>query len=120
MKTILAVDDSTSMRKMVSFTLTTSGYNVIEACDGLDGLTKARENNIDLVLSDVNMPNMNGIELTKSLRSEESYKYTPILLLTTEACEDKKSEGKSAGVTGWITKPFNPPKLLKIVDKLLG
>lgn len=120
MATILAVDDSASMRQMVSFTLKGAGYDVLEACDGVEALEVAQKGAVDLVLSDVNMPNMDGITLIKQLRSIESYKYTPMLMLTTESGDDKKSAGKQAGATGWIVKPFNPEQLLKVIKKVLG
>lgn len=120
MATILAVDDSTSMRQMVSFTLKSAGHTVTEAVDGVDALTKAKSQSFDLVISDVNMPNMDGISLIKELRTLPSFKFTPILMLTTESTGDKKSEGKSAGATGWIVKPFNPEQLLSTIGKVLG
>lgn len=120
MTKILAVDDSASMRQMVSFTLQGAGYDVIEACDGQEALNKAKTGPVDLVLSDVNMPVMDGITLIKNLRTLSSYKYTPILMLTTESAADKKSEGKAAGATGWIVKPFNPDQLLNTIKKVLG
>lgn len=120
MAKILAVDDSASMRQMVSFTLQGAGYEVVEASDGQDALNKAKLGQVDLVLSDVNMPVMDGIALIKNLRSLPSYKFTPILMLTTESAADKKSEGKAAGATGWIVKPFNPDQLLNTIKKVLG
>ena len=120
MTKILAVDDSASMRQMVSFTLQGAGYEVVEASDGQDALNKAKQNQVDLVLSDVNMPVMDGISLIKQLRTLPSYKFTPILMLTTESAADKKSEGKAAGATGWIVKPFNPDQLLNTIKKVLG
>ena len=120
MTKILAVDDSASMRQMVSFTLQGAGYEVVEACDGQEALNKAKQNQVDLVLSDVNMPVMDGIALIKQLRTLPSYKFTPILMLTTESAADKKSEGKAAGATGWIVKPFNPDQLLNTIKKVLG
>ena len=120
MTKILAVDDSASMRQMVSFTLQGAGYDVIEASDGQEALNKAKTGPVDLVLSDVNMPVMDGITLIKNLRTLSSYKYTPILMLTTESAADKKSEGKAAGATGWIVKPFNPDQLLNTIKKVLG
>ncbi len=120
MTKILAVDDSASMRQMVSFTLQGAGYEVVEACDGQEALNKAKQNQVDLVLSDVNMPVMDGIALIKQLRTLPTYKYTPILMLTTESATDKKSEGKAAGATGWIVKPFNPDQLLNTIKKVLG
>lgn len=120
MPTILAVDDSASMRQMVSFTLKGAGYNVIDAVDGVDALAKAKTGNIDLVLTDVNMPRMDGIALIKELRAQPTFKFTPILMLTTESGVDKKTEGKGAGATGWIVKPFNPDQLLATIKKVLG
>lgn len=120
MSTILAVDDSASMRQMVAFTLKGAGYKVIEACDGVDALGKVDGAAIDLVLSDVNMPNMDGISLIKELRNKPAFKFTPMLMLTTESGGDKKMEGKNAGATGWIVKPFNPDQLLKTIKKVLG
>ncbi|EAT12551.1 response regulator [Bermanella marisrubri] len=120
MAKILAVDDSASMRQMVSFTLKGAGHDVLEASDGAEALKIAQGQAVDLVLSDVNMPNMNGIELCKNLRQLSSYKFTPILMLTTESAGDKKMEGKSAGATGWIVKPFNPDQLLSTIKKVLG
>lgn len=120
MPTILAVDDSASMRQMVSFTLKGAGFGVTEAIDGEDALSKAKNGKFDLVLTDVNMPKMDGIALIKALRSLPNYKFTPILMLTTESGVDKKTEGKSAGATGWIVKPFNPEQLLATIKKVLG
>lgn len=119
MANILIVDDSASMRQMVSFTLKSAGHTVVDAVDGDDGLIKATSSQFDLVISDVNMPNKNGLELTADLRALANYKFTPILLLTTESAGDKKSEGKTAGATGWIVKPFNPETLNKTVSKVL-
>jgi len=120
MASILAVDDSASMRQMVSFTLKGAGYDVIEAVDGVDALNKAQAKTVDLVVTDVNMPNKDGITLIKDLRGLPAYKFTPMLMLTTEAGGDKKQQGKAAGATGWIVKPFNPDQLLKTVKKVLG
>lgn len=120
MSVVLAVDDSASMRQMVTFTLQTAGFEVIEAVDGVDALAKAKGKQVDVVVSDVNMPNMNGIELISELRALPQYKFTPMLMLTTESSGDKKSEGKAAGATGWIVKPFNPDQLVKTVNKVLG
>jgi len=118
--TILAVDDSASMRQMVSFTLKGAGYNVVEAVDGVDALSKAKAQTFDCIVTDVNMPNKDGIELIKDLRAMSNYKFTPMLMLTTEAGMDKKQQGKEAGATGWIVKPFNPDQLLKTIQKVLG
>jgi two-component system chemotaxis response regulator CheY len=120
MANILAVDDSASMRQMVAFTLKGAGHSVTEASDGVEALNLAKSNKYDLVLSDVNMPNMDGIGLTKELRSLPEFKFTPILMLTTEAGMDKKQDGKAAGATGWIVKPFNPDQLLSTIKKVLG
>lgn len=119
-KSILAVDDSTSMRQMVAFTLKSAGYSVEEAADGQQALDIARNKGFDLVLSDVNMPIMDGIELIRHLRALANYKFTPILMLTTEAGVEKKQQGKEAGATGWIVKPFNPDQLLNTVKRVLG
>ncbi len=120
MASILAVDDSASMRQMVSFTLKGAGYEVIEGVDGVDALNKAKGRKVDLVVTDVNMPNMDGITLIKELRALPNYKFTPMLMLTTESGADKKAQGRAAGATGWIVKPFNPDQLLKTVKKVLG
>ena len=120
MATILAVDDSASMREMVSFTLKGAGFDVVEANDGVNALNAAKGKKVDLVLTDVNMPNMDGIALIKELRQLPDYKFTPILMLTTESADGKKQEGKAAGATGWIVKPFNPDQLLATIQKVLG
>jgi two-component system chemotaxis response regulator CheY len=108
------------MRQMVSFTLQTAGFDVIEAVDGVDALEKAKGQEVDVVVSDVNMPNMDGITLIAELRALPQYKFTPMLMLTTESGGEKKSQGKAAGATGWIIKPFNPEQLVKTVKKVLG
>lgn len=120
MANILAVDDSSSMRQMVTFTLKGAGFGVVEAVDGQDALNKAKTQKFDLVITDVNMPVMDGIAFIKALRGEANYKFTPVLMLTTESAADKKAEGKAAGATGWIVKPFNPEQLLTTVKKVLG
>ena len=120
MATILTVDDSASMRQMVAFTLKGAGYDVTEAVDGVDALGKAKTQAFNLVVTDVNMPNMDGISLIKELRSLPNYKFTPMLMLTTESGGDKKQQGKAAGATGWIVKPFNPDQLLATIQKVLG
>ena len=120
MARILAVDDSASMRQMVVYTLRQAGHEVVEASDGADALGKAKGGSVDLVLTDINMPNMDGITLIRQLRGLPAYKFTPILTLTTEAGADKKAAGKAAGATGWIVKPFNPDQLLATVKKVLG
>ncbi len=118
MHSILAVDDSASMRQMVSFTLKSAGYNVVEAVDGVDAYEKAQSRDFSLVLTDQNMPRLDGIGLTKKLRDNPKFKATPILILTTEGGDDKKSQGRSAGATGWIVKPFAPEKLLQVLNKV--
>ncbi len=119
-KTILTVDDSSSVRQMVGFTLREAGYEVIEACDGRDALNKMGGKSINLVITDLNMPNMDGIELIKNIRKNTIYKFIPILMLTTESQESKKVEGKQAGATGWIVKPFKQEQLLGVIKKVLG
>lgn len=120
MATILAVDDSASMRQMVVFTLKGAGYDVTEASDGAEALKIAKTKAFNLVLTDVNMPNLDGISLTRELRKLPNYKFTPILTLTTESTPEKKQEGKAAGATGWIVKPFNPEQLLSTIKRVLG
>jgi two-component system, chemotaxis family, chemotaxis protein CheY len=119
-KTIMTVDDSASVRQMVSFTLKEAGYNVIEASDGMDAVSKLNGAEINLVVTDLNMPNMDGIELIKNVRANPKYKFIPILMLTTESQTEKKIEGKKAGATGWIIKPFQPEQLLNVVKKVIG
>lgn len=119
-KTILAVDDSASLRQMVSFTLKSSGYEVVEAVDGQDGLDKAKARSVDLVLTDQNMPRMDGLTLIRSLRGLPQYKTTPILMLTTESSDAMKQQGRAAGATGWLVKPFDPQKLIEVVKKVIG
>ena len=116
---ILVVDDSASIRQMVAFTLKGSGHDVTEACDGAEALNLAKSKSFNLVLTDVNMPNMDGISLTRELRKLPNYKFTPILTLTTESAAEMKQAGKAAGATGWIVKPFNPEQLLSTVKRLL-
>ena len=120
MATIMTVDDSASMRQMVAFTLKGAGYDVVEADDGVKALNVAKGKKVDLVVTDVNMPNMDGITLIKQLRQLPTYKFTPILMLTTEAGDGKKQEGKAAGATGWLVKPFNPDQLLATIKKVIG
>lgn len=119
-KTILAVDDSASIRQMVAFTLKSAGYDVVEAVDGQDGLDKARSRPVNLVLTDQNMPRMDGLTLVKELRSLSQHRSTPILMLTTESSDQMKAQGKAAGATGWLVKPFDPTKLLEVVKKVIG
>ena len=118
-KKILVVDDSTSMRQMIAFTLKGAGYQTAEAMDGNQGLVEAKKQKYDLVFTDVNMPGMDGLTFTKELRKVADYKFVPILVLTTEASTDKKMAGKSAGATGWLVKPFNPEQLLNTVKRVL-
>ena len=118
-RTILTVDDSTSMRQMVKATLISAGYGVVEAADGQEALDYARENSVDLVISDVNMPRMDGITLIGELRQLPAYRLVPMLMLTTESSQEKKMEGKRMGATGWIVKPFNPTQLLATLKRLL-
>ena len=119
MHSILAVDDSASMRQMVSFTLKSAGYNVIEAVDGQDAYEKAQGRSFDLVLTDQNMPRMDGISLTKKLRETPQFKTTPILMLTTESSDQMKQAGRAAGATGWLVKPFDPTKLIEVIQKVI-
>jgi two-component system chemotaxis response regulator CheY len=119
MARILAVDDSKSMLEMVSFTLQGAGHEVINACNGAEAMTKAQATTADLVLTDVNMPEMDGLSLVRKLRSMSTYKFTPMLILTTESSKEKKLEGKAAGATGWIVKPFDPDVLLATIRKVL-
>ncbi|MBB3274587.1 MULTISPECIES: response regulator [Pseudoxanthomonas] len=117
---ILVVDDSASMRQMVAFALTSAGYAVDEAEDGQVALGRAQGQRFNAVVTDVNMPNMDGIALIRALRGLPDYKFTPLLMLTTESAADKKAEGKAAGATGWLVKPFNPEQLVATIQKVLG
>ncbi|MBQ0799531.1 MAG: response regulator [Porticoccaceae bacterium] len=120
MAMILLVEDSASMRQMVSFTLKEVGHDVTETEDGAIALEYAKNNDpVDLVITDVNMPNMDGLTLTRELRTLENYKFLPILVLTTETDDSKKQMGREAGATGWIEKPFDPDKLLAIINRVL-
>ncbi len=119
-KLVLTVDDSASIRQMVAFTLKSAGYEVIEAIDGEDGLSKAKSRSADLVLTDQNMPRMDGLTLIKTLRGLPQYRAIPILMLTTESSDAMKSAGRAAGATGWLVKPFDPQKLLEVVKKVIG
>ncbi len=120
MARVLAVDDSPSMRRMVSFTLRNAGHEVIEACDGEEAYELAAREQVELVLTDINMPRMDGVTLIAKLRALPQYRHTPILTLTTESGEAKKNEGRAAGATGWIVKPFHPEKLTEVVARLVG
>ena len=119
-KSILAVDDSSSIRQMVAFTLKSSGYEVTEAVDGVDGLDKAKQKSFNLILTDQNMPRMDGLTLIKNLRGLPQHKATPVLMLTTESSDSMKAQGKAAGATGWLVKPFDPQKLVEVVKKVTG
>jgi len=119
-KTILAIDDSASIRQMVAFTLKSSGYEVVEAVDGMDGLDKAKSKSFNLILTDQNMPRMDGLTLIKSLRAMPQYKTVPILMLTTESSDAMKQQGRAVGATGWLVKPFDPQKLIEVVKKVIG
>jgi two-component system chemotaxis response regulator CheY len=119
MHSILAVDDSASMRQMVSFTLKNAGYRVVEAVDGQDALDKSAASDFDLVLTDQNMPRLDGIGLTKKLREHPKFKATPILILTTESSDQMKQAGRAAGATGWLVKPFDPNKLIEVIGKVI-
>lgn len=119
MHSILAVDDSISMRQMVSFTLKNAGYEVVEAVDGEDALDKAHTRFFDLVLTDQNMPRLDGIGLTKRLRQHPNFQNTPILILTTESSDQMKQAGRAAGATGWLVKPFDPAKLIEVIKKVV-
>jgi len=118
-KRILAVDDSRTMRQLIKMTLTRAGYEVVEAEDGSKGLQKANAEIFDMVLSDVNMPVMDGLDMLRNLRKLAQYQFTPIVLVTTEGQAEKKAEGKAAGATGWIVKPFDPEQLLAVIKKVL-
>lgn len=119
-KIIMTVDDSASVRQMVSFTLKQAGFDVVEAVDGRDALNKINGSGVHMVITDLNMPNMDGIGLIRGIRAQPAYKFIPIVMLTTESQIEKKQEGKNAGATGWIVKPFNPAQLLAVVKKVLG
>jgi len=119
-KTILAVDDSGSLRQMMVFSLKAAGYNVTEAVDGVDALEKAKTHTFDLVLTDQNMPRMDGLTLIRSLRELTSYARVPILMLTTEFSDEMKAKGKAAGANGWLVKPFDPQRLTEVVRKVIG
>lgn len=117
-KRIMTVDDSSSVRQMVSFTLKDAGYEVLEAVDGQDALGKL-SGKVDMIITDLNMPNMDGIELIRQVRTLPDYKFVPIVMLTTESQAGKKQEGKDAGATGWIVKPFKPDQLLAVIKKVV-
>ena len=118
-KTILVVDDSSSMRQVVSITLKQAGHDVIEACDGKDALTKLAGQKIHLVISDVNMPNMDGMTFVREMKKNAAYRFVPVIMLTTEGSDEKKKAGQDAGAKAWMVKPFQPQQLLAAVTKLL-
>jgi len=118
-KTILIVDDSTSLRQVVGIALKGAGYEVIEAGDGVEGLAKLDGRKIHLIISDVNMPNMDGITMVTEVKKNASYKFTPIIMLTTESQDEMKQKGKAAGVKAWVVKPFKPEQMLDAVSKLI-
>ncbi len=118
-KSILIVDDSASVRQVVSISLRHAGYDVIEGVDGKDALSKLTGQKVHLIISDVNMPNMDGISLVKAVKQMPAYKFTPIVMLTTESQDAKKREGQEAGAKAWIVKPFKPEQLLGVVQKLV-
>ena len=118
-KVIMTADDSVSIRQMVSMTLKDAGYEVVEAVDGVEALEKLKKQHVDMLFTDLNMPNMDGNELIKQVRQLETYKFMPIIMLTTESQEEKKKAAKASGATGWIVKPFKPEQLLAVIKKVL-
>ncbi|WP_137894062.1 response regulator [Ramlibacter sp. 2FC] len=119
MLSILAVDDSVSARQLLSHTLTLAGYGVTEAVDGRDAVDKALQRGFDLVVTDQNMPHMDGLDLTRRLREIPAFRHTPILILTTESSEQMKQAGRAAGATGWLVKPFHPARLIELIQKVI-
>jgi two-component system, chemotaxis family, chemotaxis protein CheY len=119
-KVIITVDDSASVRQMVAFTLKQAGFDVMEACDGEDALSRMNGATVHMVITDLNMPRLDGIGLIKSVRAQSAHRFIPIIMLTTESQIEKKQQGKDAGATGWIVKPFKPDQLLAVVRKVLG
>ena len=117
---IMTVDDSASMRQLIAMTLSQAGYEITEACDGQDALDKLKGQDFAMVITDLNMPRMDGIELIRQVRANPATKFLPMVLLTTESHEDKKTTGREAGATGWIVKPFNPDQLVATIKKVLG
>jgi two-component system chemotaxis response regulator CheY len=118
-KTIMIVDDSASLRQVVGIALKGAGYEVLEGCDGKDALAKLDGRKVHLIISDVNMPNMDGISFVKALKQLPAYRFTPVIMLTTESGDDKKREGQAAGAKAWVVKPFQPPQMLNAVSKLI-
>jgi len=119
-KCIMTVDDSASVRQMVCYTLKSAGYQVVEAVDGQDALSKLAASSVHMIITDLNMPNLDGIALIRQVRASASHRFVPVIMLTTESQDAKKMEGKQAGATGWIIKPFKPEQLLAVVKKVLG
>ncbi len=119
MKTVMTVDDSASLRQMVGVVLRGGGYQVVEAVDGMDALSKLKGQDLQLILTDINMPNMDGLEFTRRIRAMPDYRFVPVVLLTSESNPEKKQLGKAAGATAWIVKPFNPDQLLAVVKKVV-
>ncbi len=119
-KRVLVVDDSAAIRQSISFVLDQGGYEVVEAQDGLDGLDKLAGDNVQLIITDVNMPNLDGIGFIRKVRENPAHRFVPIIVLTTESQNSKMQEGKEAGATGWIVKPFSAEKLLSVVKKVAG
>ncbi len=119
-KRIMTVDDSASMRQMVGFTLKQHGYEVVEAVNGREALEQLSAGGVDMLITDINMPEMDGISLVRKVRENAAYRFMPIVVLTTEFEEEKKQEGRAAGATGWIVKPFRPDQLVAVVKKVLG
>jgi two-component system chemotaxis response regulator CheY len=118
-KTIMIVDDSASIRQVVGIALRAAGYDVLEGCDGKDALARLTGQKVHLIISDVNMPNMDGISFVKAVKQNPTYKFTPIIMLTTESQEAKKLEGQAAGAKAWVVKPFKPEQMLNAVEKLV-
>ena len=118
-KTIMVVDDSASLRQVVGIALKGAGYDVVEGCDGKDALTKLDGRKVNLIISDVNMPNMDGITFVKTVKQRPAYRFTPVVMLTTESQESKKAEGQAAGAKAWVVKPFRPEQMLGVVQKLV-
>ncbi|MCM0083186.1 response regulator [Geomonas sp. Red32] len=118
-RTILAVDDSPGMRTTISFTLEEAGYRVVEAKDGAEGLARIKQEQVDLVITDLNMPVLDGLSLIRAIRDNPDHRFTPIIMLTTESQDDRKQEGRLAGASGWMVKPFRPEQLLAVVRKVL-
>ena len=118
-KTIMIVDDSSSLRQVVGIALRSAGYDVLEGCDGKDALAKLTGQKVHMILSDVNMPNMDGIAFVKAVKQLPAYRFTPVAMLTTETAGEKMQAGKDAGAKAWVTKPFKPEQLLAVVQKLV-